>query len=98
MRGTSPEALAAVCTGESETPRYGVLSRSYNEENVLVLVRPKDRWDCTAYGDDTAVVVDLPTATEWRLLLEDGSLTEPVSSIALRNAEAVILFNANSIY
>ena len=52
---------------------------------------PKDRWDCAVYGDETAVTVNLPKPM--RLLFEDGSLSDFLSSIELRNAEAAILFD-----
>ena len=88
--GTSPVAMAASCT-QSTVPQYGILSRYYNNGTVLVLVRPNDRWDCSrVVGDESAVTVDLPSPM--RLLFDDGTLSAPLSSIQLRNAEAAILF------
>ncbi|MCP4199598.1 MAG: hypothetical protein GY762_20830 [Proteobacteria bacterium] len=80
--GPSP----AACGGAE----YGVLSRSYDDGGVLILVRPRDRYDCNVFGDDTVVTVNLPTPM--RLLWDDGTLSDPLSSIELRNAEAAILF------
>ena len=67
---------------------YTVWSRDF--ENALVLIRPMKNWAHTRYGDPTAIDVTLPSGT-WRLLLPDGSVSGPVSTVSLRNAEAVIL-------
>lgn len=79
----------AVCEGEASEAIYGVLSRSYDDGDTLVLVRPRDRWDCVGYGDDTAATLELPSAM--RLLLDDGSFAPASSTIDLRNGEAAIL-------
>ncbi len=75
----------AACSGA-----YRIYARNYTF--ALVLVRPQDDWDCHEWGDASAaeVVLDHPL----RMLRADGTLSEPVSSVLVRNAEAVILVNA----
>jgi hypothetical protein len=70
---------------------YGVFARDYSR--MLVLVRPQDRWDATDYGDATAVKVTL--AEPMQMLQSDGTLSATLTSVQLRNAEAVILFKVN---
>jgi hypothetical protein len=45
----------------------------------IVLVRPLDHWDCSNYGGN------------YRLRRDDGTLGPPITTIALRSAEAAIL-------
>jgi hypothetical protein len=88
--GTVTAAEAAACDGgETGTPTYGVFSRYYDQGRVLILVRPKSRWDCHKYDDETGVSVSLSPPR--RMLMSDGSLTDPMSTIQLRNAEAAIM-------
>jgi hypothetical protein len=66
--------------------KYAVFQREF--EYALVLIRPQDG---STYGDATAVEVTLPPGN-WRMLRADGSLGGPVSSVQLRNSEAVVFF------
>ena len=66
---------------------YTIFGRSYTK--ALILVRPKDFWNCTDYGDGTAATMTLPQPM--RLLRGDGSLGPASTTIPIRNAEAVIL-------
>lgn len=74
------------CIGEG----YKVFSRQY--ENALILVRAKDGFNCNDYGDSTAV--SIPLVEPMVMLLPDGTFSNPISSVSIRNAEAVILFSA----
>ena len=74
---------ATGCTADG----YGVFSRQYT--NALVLIRPRDNYSCTDFGDSTAVLV--PLDSPMAKLEPDGMLSAPVTSVSLRNAEAVIL-------
>ncbi len=65
---------------------YAVFQREF--EYALVLIRPQDG---SKYGDPTAAEVTLPPGN-WRMLRAEGSLGGPVSSVQLRNSEAVVLF------
>jgi hypothetical protein len=67
---------------------YKVFARRYT--NALILVRPRDDLDCTDYGDNSAVQVALPESMQ--MLNPDGTRSLPMTSIAIRNAEAAILF------
>lgn len=67
---------------------YKVFGRQYDQ--ALVLLRPRDGANCTDYGDSTAVSVPLPTTMA--ILQPDGTLSAPMTSVPVRNAEAVILF------
>jgi hypothetical protein len=69
---------------------YQIFSRKYT--NALILVRPQDSSSCTNYGDSTAATVTF--AEPVRILREDGTLGPPVSTVKLRNAEAVILYGS----
>ncbi|HEX7124176.1 MAG TPA: hypothetical protein VF406_00180 [Thermodesulfobacteriota bacterium] len=71
----------------SRTCRYEVFSRRYT--NGLVLVRTKDSSECTNWGDASAATVSLPR--EMRILREDGTLSDPTSTVTIRNAEALVL-------
>lgn len=75
-------------SGSKSCP-YAIFSREYS--SGMVLVRPKDRWDCTNWGDASIVTVHLPKAM--RLLKEDGTLAAASTVVTLRNAEAAILFD-----
>ena len=55
----------------------------------MVLVRPKDFWNCADYGDTTVATITLPQPM--RLLRGGGTLGPAVMMASLRNAEAVIL-------
>jgi hypothetical protein len=70
---------------------YQVFQRQF--ENALVLIRPQGSKGTSGnyeYGDNSAVSVSLPAGT-WRMLLADGTVTAPVTSVKLRCGEAVIL-------
>ncbi len=70
---------------------YRIFVRHYTRATVLV--RPADGCAPADYGDGTAVRLALPGPM--RLLEPDGSLGAPSDSIALRSAEAAILFPAD---
>lgn len=75
--------------GAATCGSYKVFARNYTFG--MVLVRPQDGSSCTEYGDGTAITVPLPDAM--RILAADGTLGESVTSVQLRNAEAVVLWN-----
>lgn len=60
-------------------------------DHALILARPTGTWKNPNYGDGTVVTVPLPGAQALRPLHGDGTLGAPVTSVTLRNAEAVIL-------
>lgn len=70
---------------DAQGQRFNVFIREF--ENGLVLIRPQEGG---SYGDATAVDVTVPNAP-WRVLQPDGSLSGEVSSVTLRNSEALIL-------
>jgi hypothetical protein len=83
-------------SGESYTYQQGkavcdyiVFGRTYTK--ALMLVRPKDFWNCTDYGDGTAATITLPKPM--RLLRGDGSLGPANTTVSIRNGEAVILMH-----
>jgi hypothetical protein len=81
------EGKVGTATSDGRPCDYKIYGREY--AHALVLVRPKDYWDCTDYGEWAAVTVSLPTPM--RLLREDGTLSEPASTVRIKNAEAAIL-------
>jgi hypothetical protein len=69
---------------------YKIFARQYSR--ALVLVRPRDDWSCSDFGDASAVTVNLKDAM--KILRENGSLSSPMTSVEVRNAEAVILIES----
>ncbi len=67
---------------------YEIFGRTYSK--ALILVRPQDSPTCKDYGDASAATVTLPTPVQ--LLREDGTLSPPVTTVSVRNAEAVIAY------
>jgi hypothetical protein len=83
-QGASPPA-----TCDAAARRYAIYRRPY--ERGEVWLRPHDDWDCTAYGDGTAVATQLPKPL--RLLRDDGTLGPATATLLLRNADAAILID-----
>jgi hypothetical protein len=81
------EGKAGMATSDGRQCDYKIYGREYT--NALILVRPKDFWDCTDFGDGASAMVTLPRAM--RLLQADGTLGEAASTVRIRNAEAAIL-------
>jgi hypothetical protein len=81
--GDSPAGTCAQTTDR----RFAVFKRVYSDG--IVLVRPRDHWDCDGYGDDTAVSV--PLGSSYRLRRDDGTRGPLITEIVLRNSEAAIL-------
>ncbi|MFO0729428.1 MAG: hypothetical protein U0231_19150 [Nitrospiraceae bacterium] len=71
---------------------YQIFGRTYSK--ALVLVRPQDSATCTDFGDATAATVSL--ASPAQILLEDGTLSPPVTTVRIRNAEAVIAYTSQT--
>jgi hypothetical protein len=81
------EGKAGIATSDGRQCDYKIYGREYT--NGLVLVRPKDFWDCMDFGDGAAVTVRLPSPM--RLLRANGTVEEPTTTLRLRNAEAAIV-------
>ncbi|MBA2253464.1 MAG: hypothetical protein H0W13_12310, partial [Nitrospirales bacterium] len=86
------QGAAGLASSDGRQCTYKIFGRTYT--NALVLVRPKDFWDCTDYGDGGAVVVTLPEPGY--VLREDGSLSARTTTVTLRNAEAVIVYGIST--
>lgn len=71
---------------------YQIFGRTYSK--ALVLVRPQDSPTCTDFGDASAATISLTSPVQ--ILLEDGTLSPPVTSVRLRNAEAVIAYSSQA--
>jgi len=74
---------------DSTTQGYSIWAREF--DHALILARPSGSWKVKNFGDSTAVTVPLPNGESLRPLHGDGTLGAPVTSVMLRNAEAVIL-------
>lgn len=85
-----PSTAVAGSTSCNSMYGFKVFERHYT--NMTVLVRPRDGWTCTDYGDDTAATVSLDRPMV--MLEPDGTYSAPMTSVLVRNAEAVILFDA----
>jgi hypothetical protein len=79
---------------EGNVPGTGQAYKIFGRQNskALVLVRTRDNWGATDYGDATAATIRLPGSMV--MLQPDGTLSQPMDSVLIRNAEAVILFPA----
>jgi len=66
---------------------YRIYAREYTFGRVLV--RPQDAQSCSDYGDATGVEVALDAPM--RILWADGTLSEPVTSVMVRNSEGLVL-------
>jgi hypothetical protein len=84
LQGTDP-------TGQA----YTIYSRDF--DRALVLVRMQRGWGAQTYLDNTAVSVLLPAGETWLPLHGDGTLGAAVTSVTLRNSEAVILIKQRTI-
>ena len=72
---------------------YKIFGRKYSK--ALVLVRTRDDWGATEYGDATAATVRLPGPMV--MLKADGTFSLPMNSVRIRNAEAVIMLAEPSL-
>jgi hypothetical protein len=68
---------------------YKIFARKY--ENGMVLVRPKDNWNCINYGDSSGAMIS--TNDSMQMLLADGSKSAFSKTFKIRNAESLILLN-----
>jgi hypothetical protein len=90
---TGAVTVAAQGSLACEAEGYTVFRRQY--EHALVLLRVKDGFGCTDYGDSSAV--SIPLNSSMVMLEPDGSFSAPMTAVSLRNAEATILFPAPDI-
>ena len=86
------QGTAGIASSDGRQCAYKIFGRTYT--NALVLVRPKDMWDCIDYGNGGATVVTLPEPGY--VLREDGSLLAQSTTVTLRNAEAVIVYGIST--
>jgi hypothetical protein len=86
------QGTAGIASSDGRPCPYKIFGRTYT--NALMLVRPKDMWDCTDYGNGGATVVTLPQPGY--VLKEDGSLSAQTTTVTLRNAEAVIVYGIST--
>jgi hypothetical protein len=82
------QGTAGIASSDGRPCSYKIFGRTYT--NALILVRPKDMWDCIDYGNGGAAAVTLPQPGY--VLREDGSLSAQTTIVSLRNAEAVIVY------
>jgi len=84
LQGTDP-------TGQA----YTIYSRDF--DRALVVLRMQRGWGAQTYLDNTAVSVPLPAGESWLPLHGDGTLGAAVTSVKLRNSEAIILIKQRTI-
>ncbi len=73
---------------------YKIRARDYT--NALVLVRTKDLWSDTEFGDPSAVTVNLPEGNTWHFLNANGTYGPAITSVSLRDSESAILLKTVS--
>jgi hypothetical protein len=87
--GHPREARHVIASGvDPAGQKYRIWARDF--DHAYVVIRPSIDWHKQVYGDTTGVAVPLPAPM--RPLHRDGRLGPAVSSVTLRNVEAVILF------
>jgi hypothetical protein len=86
--GQPSSVVTSAATGSAAGCSYEIFQRQYT--NALVLVRPQDGLACTTYGNTSGATVNLNRPM--RVLQADGTLGSEVTSVTIRNAEAVIAF------
>ncbi len=69
---------------------YKIFARNFTKG--LVLLKPRPTWSSTNYGDESATTHNLDKT--YRLLRADGTLSEPINAVTLRNWEGAILVEA----
>jgi len=74
---------------DSTRTGFKIFARDF--DHAVVIARPTGTWKNRVYGDNTAITVPLPNGEALRPLHGDGTLGAPVTSVQLRNSEAVIL-------
>ncbi|MEP7066717.1 MAG: Ig-like domain-containing protein [Gemmatimonadota bacterium] len=74
---------------------YEVYTREM--DRALVIARVNQGWGSHSYLDASAVRIPLPTTDVWLPLLADGTLGAPVTSVSLRNVEAMVLVKKSRI-
>jgi hypothetical protein len=86
--GVPIEKAKLVQTGDARGLRYAIYGRTFT--NAYVLVRGRDGYQATTREDDSLVTVPL-TPGPMRPLKADGTVGAPVTSVALRSADSVVL-------
>lgn len=77
-------------TGRDSTGTgFSIWARDF--DHALILARPTATWKDRNFSDASEVTVPLPNGESLRPLHGDGTLGPPVTSVTLRNSEAVIL-------
>jgi hypothetical protein len=76
--------------------QYTIFSRSFDNGNVLVLLRSQDNSLCRQYGDNSGVAITIDPPRY--LLRQDGTFpAQPSNTVMLRQSEAAILFASNDL-
>lgn len=74
---------------------YTIYVRDF--DRALVIVRTQQGWGTQSYLDATAVTIPLQAGEQWLPLHADGTLGDPVTSVRLRNSEAMILIKKSRL-
>jgi len=87
--GHPKEARHVIASGiDPVGQKYRIWARDF--DHAYVVIRPSIDWHKQVYGDTTGIAVPLPAPM--RPLHRDGTLGPAVSTVTLRDVEAVILF------
>lgn len=87
--GHPKEARHVIASGvDPAGQKYRIWARDF--DHAYVVIRPSIDWRKQVYGDTTGIAVPLPAPM--RPLHRDGTLGPAVSTVTLRDVEAVILF------
>ena len=66
-------------------------------DRALIVARVNQGWGTHSYLDGSAISIPLPSTDVWLPLMADGTLGAPVTSVRLRNVEAMILVKKSRI-
>jgi Bacterial Ig-like domain (group 2) len=92
-----PLAARAVTSSGTDPLGQAYLVYTRDMDRALVIARVNQGWGTHSYLDASAVTIPLPNTDIWLPLLADGTLGAPVTSVSLRNVEAMILVKKSRI-
>jgi len=92
-----PVAARVVTSRGTDPLGQAYLVYTRDMDRALVIARVNQGWGTHSYMDASAITIPLPTSDIWLPLRADGTLGAPVTSVSLRNVEAMILVKKSRI-
>jgi hypothetical protein len=92
-----PVAARVVTSNGTDPLGQAYLVYTRDMDRALVIARVNQGWGSHSYLDASAITIPLPGTDTWLPLHADGTLGAPVTSVSLRNVEAMILVKKSRI-